>query len=335
MLATNENRFIIPAWGFSLAVHATAVWLAIIFAAQVKPVLQEEVFKWDVALVEPAEVQTLNERAEPVATPSKPQTRVSPAPPVKSLAETMHRVAPQQTVQMVHPFIEPVKPIEQKVEPPPVEQKLEAPQPKIEPIEEKVVEVARPKLEPTVEPKEPEPVKQVEPLVAQSQPVAAAPSVEPVESRPLQNETPPISATSSLEQTPAQNTVNNPPATAEVPVEVAKDAAPVSEAKATAQPQAKTDHRWIAESLARRLAELKRYPNEARVNRLEGKVILKAVIRSDGHLADVSVQKSSGHSILDEAAMEAVKQACPLHMKHDIGRPLIVVNVPMVYSLTN
>jgi protein TonB len=35
------------------------------------------------------------------------------------------------------------------------------------------------------------------------------------------------------------------------------------------------------------------------------------------------------------AAMEAVKLACPLHMKHAIGKPLIVVSLPIVYSLAN
>ena len=63
--------------------------------------------------------------------------------------------------------------------------------------------------------------------------------------------------------------------------------------------------------------------------------VLKAVIRSDGYLADVSVQKSSGHSALDAAAIEAVKLACPLHMKHAIGKPQIVVSLPIVYSLAN
>jgi protein TonB len=33
--------------------------------------------------------------------------------------------------------------------------------------------------------------------------------------------------------------------------------------------------------------------------------------------------------------MEAVKLACPLHMKHAIGKPEIVVNLPIVYSLAN
>jgi protein TonB len=87
--------------------------------------------------------------------------------------------------------------------------------------------------------------------------------------------------------------------------------------------------------LWRRVAELKRYPSSARLNGQEGKVILKAIIRSDGQLADVFVQKSSGYSVLDAAAIEAVKLACPLYMKHAIGKPQIVVSLPIVYSLAN
>jgi protein TonB len=116
----------------------------------------------------------------------------------------------------------------------------------------------------------------------------------------------------------------------------AEDVAPVLVAKASASvPEAKLDHQWLAESLWRRVAELKRYPNSARMNGQEGKVILKAVIRSDGQLADVFVLKSSGYAALDMAAMEAVKLACPLHMKRAIGKPQIVVSLPIVYSLAN
>ena len=110
-------------------------------------------------------------------------------------------------------------------------------------------------------------------------------------------------------------------------MQVAKTQAPRQETK--------LDHRWLAESLWRRVAELKRYPNSARMNGQEGKVILKAIIRSDGYLADVSVQKSSGHSVLDAAAIEAVRLACPLYMKHAIGKTQIVVSLPIVYSLAN
>ena len=99
--------------------------------------------------------------------------------------------------------------------------------------------------------------------------------------------------------------------------------------------EAKPDHRWVGESLWRRVAELKRYPSSARLNGLEGRVVLKAIIRADGHLAEVSVVKSSGHPVLDAAAIEAVKLACPLHMKHSIGPPQVAVSLPIVYSLAN
>jgi periplasmic protein TonB len=314
MPSTNENRFLFPAWGISLALHGVAVWLALAFAAQVKPVLEEEVFKWDVALVQSAELDKSSEPAEPVIRPVRPQARVASLPPAEPQAETaMHRVAPPQTVQM----IEPVKPVEQKLEP--LAQFTAEPVP---PVEQDLVEVAKPKVERVVEAKEPEPVQHAA-LVAQSPSAAVPASAEPVEAQPSHLE-PPMSASTA---SPSHEAEKNAPAISEASGQVVKATAPASEAKA--------DHRWLAESLWRRVAELKRYPSSARLNGQEGKVVLKAVIRSDGQLAEVSVQKSSGHTILDAAAIEAVKLACPLYMKHAISKPEIVVSLPIVYSLAN
>jgi protein TonB len=112
--------------------------------------------------------------------------------------------------------------------------------------------------------------------------------------------------------------------------------APQEVAKATQpRPAVQADYRWLAESLWRRVAELKRYPSAARLNGWEGRVVLRAVIRSDGHLADISVQKSSGYDALDKAAIEAVRLACPLHMKHELGRGEVAVSLPIVYSLSD
>jgi protein TonB len=98
-------------------------------------------------------------------------------------------------------------------------------------------------------------------------------------------------------------------------------------------PATRTDYGWLIESIGARLAELKRYPEAARSNGLEGKVLLRAVVRADGQLADVEVQKSSGHEELDRAAMETVLEASPLHLRYELGRPHIVITVPLVYSL--
>ncbi len=327
MRSTDEHSFSIPAWGVSLALHGAVVWLAVLFTAQVKPVLVEEIFKWDVAFVEPVKSDSTS---EPMAQPaSAPAEQVSPplqAPRVAARRSVepppdtvMQRVAPQQTVQMVHPEAPPPNPVEQREEPvPAVKPVQETP---AEPVEQ-IVEAPKPQPEPATSLREADPVPPADPVIGHGQPTEA------VESRPTEPPAKPSAPEPFVSSADSAPAVPSPPHSA--PQE-----APIQTAKAPPGPAAKVDHRWIAESLWRRVAELKRYPSSARLNGQEGKVILKAVIRADGHLAEVSIQKSSGHQILDAAAIEAVKLACPLHMKHAIGKPEIIVSLPIVYSLAN
>lgn len=305
MTSTDENRFFFPAWGVSLALHGIVVGLAFMFAAQVKPLMPEDLFQWDVALVEGTKTESISEQAPSVVPPEQPPAKVVSQPRPKRTTEVSRTV----------------KPLEQKIEPPPptiepvqkIEQRMENPQPREEPIEQRIAERTEPtesKAEPLVEAKEPEPVAPP----AHHEPVAVTAAPAPSQEAVAQQEAPAESTPQEARMDPA-------------PMEVARAPASSSEAK--------MDHRWLAESLGRRVAELKRYPNQARMNGQEGKVILKVIIRSDGHLAAVSVQKSSGHSVLDEAAIEAVKLACPLHMRQAIGKPQIVVGLPIVYSLVN
>ncbi|BFU92422.1 MAG: hypothetical protein NTAFB01_36090 [Nitrospira sp.] len=303
MTSTDETRFFFPAWGISLTLHGVAVCLAFAFAAQVKPVLQENLFQWDVALVEAAKPESISEQAPSVVTPEQPSAKILSQPRPKRTTEVSQAVTPlERKIEPPPPTIEPVQTIEQKAE---------NPQPREEPMEQRMVETVEPKAEPSVETKEPEPVAAPP---APHEPVAVA--TDPAASHEVM----------AQQETPA----------ASPPQEAPVDPAPVEMARVPVTgSETKIDHRWLAESLWRRVAELKRYPNSARMNGQEGKVVLKAVIRSDGQLADVFVQKSSGHSVLDAAAIEAVKLACPLHMKHAIGKPQIVVSLPIVYSLAN
>jgi hypothetical protein len=71
MTSIGQNRFLLPAWGLSLLLHGLAVVLAMIFAAQIKPVLKEEVFKWDVALVDAVSTESLPESAQPLGPPDQ------------------------------------------------------------------------------------------------------------------------------------------------------------------------------------------------------------------------------------------------------------------------
>jgi periplasmic protein TonB len=286
MTSTDDNRFLFPAWGVSLVLHGLAVGLAFAFVAQVKPLLPEDVFQWDVALVNGTKSYSKLEQVESVVAPVQPRAKNMLPPQPKLVAEV------SQTVTQIEQQIEPLQPIEPKVEAPPLREDA---------LEERMVALAGEKAEPVGE------TKTVEPI-------AAAASPEPVVSAPASSSDVPILREASASALPQESTMSVAP----VPGH-----------------EAKVDNRWLAESLWRRVAELKRYPNSARMNGQEGKVILQAVIRSDGHLADVFVQKSSGYSVLDEAAIEAVKLACPLHMKYAIGKPQIVVSLPIVYSLAN
>ncbi|MFO0700266.1 MAG: energy transducer TonB [Nitrospira sp.] len=279
-----ESQLFLPAWAISLTLHGMLVGLAFAFSTQIKPLVDEALFTWDVSLVQQINPDSKSESVESKVT--------SAQPPVKKLHPSRTKSVPEPPP--------PVMPMEQKIETlrPRIEQKAEIPQVREEPAEQQIPQLAETRAEATAEVKES---------------VAVAPSLEPVESQPFQQDATAITS-APAEALPLES-----------PANVA--AAPGHETKA--------DNRWLAESLWRRVAELKHYPNSARMNGQEGKVILKAVIRSDGQLADVFVQKSSGYSALDAAAIEAVKLACPLEMKHAIGKPQIVVSLPIVYSLAN
>lgn len=280
MTSTGENRCFLPAWVLSLTLHGAVVGLAFAFATQVKPMLAEDVFKWDVALVEAGKAESPSEPAPSVMPPERPSAKILSQPRPARATEVS----------------QPVKPLEQKIEPPP----------------------------PTIEPVQPI-EREIESLQPREEPVAVATPSDPVESQPVQERS--IADALPPEASAAQEVAAPDSSVDAASMQVTKAAAPGSAVK--------LDNRWVGESLWHRVAELKRYPNSARINGQEGKVILKAIIRSDGQLADISVQKSSGYSALDDAAIEAVKLACPLHMKHPIGKPQIVVSLPIVYSLAN
>ncbi len=283
--------------------HSAILGLVFLFAAQVTPMLQENLFQWDVALVESSQPDSIAEQREPIQTPEPQPVRRVVAARSKSVPEAPH---PVMAVEPLKQKVEPLQPTIEQVSP--IQEKVEIAQAREESIAPPLVEMTPSVVQPTTAAKEPEsqPVQE-EPAAVVSAPVSPTdvpvvqePSVQA--SQPLQNE------------------------------QVAP--APVVKASVSGS-ELKMDHRWLADLLWRRVAELKRYPNTARMNGQEGKVIVKAVIRSDGHLADVFVQKSSGYSALDEAAVEAVRLACPLHMAQAIGKPQVVVSLPIVYSLAN
>jgi len=93
------------------------------------------------------------------------------------------------------------------------------------------------------------------------------------------------------------------------------------------------DYSWLSDTISRRVEELKRYPAEARLDRAEGKVVIKAVLRADGSVDDVEVFQSSGYQTLDQAAVELIKRAAPFQLPRPLGKSQMTVKIPMSYRL--
>ncbi|MBK9308827.1 MAG: energy transducer TonB [Nitrospira sp.] len=99
--------------------------------------------------------------------------------------------------------------------------------------------------------------------------------------------------------------------------------------------EARADFNWLMRMLWSRVSEMKRYPHEARMNQWEGRVIVRAVINAQGQLLDASVAMGSGYEVLDLAALEAIKESCPLTLSQPLGRERIVLRIPIQYKLSS
>jgi protein TonB len=62
-----------------------------------------------------------------------------------------------------------------------------------------------------------------------------------------------------------------------------------------------------SENISYRKLRPPKYPAQAARQHQEGKVLLKVLVGADGTPQEVTVQKSSGSRLLDQAAIEAVK----------------------------
>jgi protein TonB len=164
-------------------------------------------------------------------------------------------------------------------------------------------------------------------LMEEERPAAPPPVVEPrpapqppkVE-RPKPAPKPKIARPEPAPPKPSALTVAPEPAPLEVPAPAIEPApapapppqAPVASAPATpAAPDpatliARYRHQFIGAA-----ARYKRYPLAARDNGWEGDVVVRLEIGANGELAEMKIQRSSGHEVLDEQALEMFRLAAP------------------------
>ena len=333
-------------WLYSIVFHGVMAVGALTLLTELRFPPTEESFTWNVAMVVPPPKVA---KVEP-----QPDVRPQPAPPKPAVAprsadtNPVAEPMPQPVVQEVRPvqqviqrqvahIVETASPvtavnqtatvITQAVQQQNVESKPFAPvatQQQVVQEESMVSTVASVATESTV-------ARQVPQAVAAKQVTEATVAHQSLDTLtdPSSIQTQQVVARPAMEslveyaQTQITDAPSAPP----------QQTAAVQAAPVRAIPATRADYGWLMRALMGQVEQLKNYPHLARLNRWEGKVVLRAVIRDDGQVLAIDVQESSGRSILDDAAVETLRKASPLKLEHPLGKPQVAILMPISYSL--
>ena len=76
------------------------------------------------------------------------------------------------------------------------------------------------------------------------------------------------------------------------------------------------------------------YPESARREGIQGIVMTRVLVDTNGSVIDAEIKESSGNALLDAAALKAVKKAKFTPAKHKGKRVKVWVQIPMRFTIT-
>ncbi len=86
--------------------------------------------------------------------------------------------------------------------------------------------------------------------------------------------------------------------------------------------------------LRERIEGVWRYPHEAAERGIYGDLYLKFTIKKNGQLGSVELVRTSGHKVLDDAAMRALREADPFWpLPDELGKDAFTITGHFVYSI--
>ncbi len=298
-------------WIISLCLHGTAIILAGLLVAKMGLAPPSSSFRWDVAVV-----TSPSSTGMPSATPSESSaTPAATSPTQRTVPAEAPRPATSQPSRLrataVTPTALPVEPqMTEPTPPPPIQHLQPAPETPAAPppsVPEKAINELPPPTPATQAKSEPRP-----------EPEQAATTTQIPESAPIPEPSPPT----SKEQAPESISA---------PTQTAALAAPTPSAMVARKP----DYGWLAATLLPRIESLKQYPAEARLKRLEGRVIVRIVIQDDGQILSATIAKSSGHDLLDQAALETLQKSSPIMLTQPLEKSSVTLQIPINYQLAH
>lgn len=183
------------------------------------------------------------------------------------------------------------------------------------------------RVEPYVEPAAPKEPEVVPPKPEKPRPPVRKPAPAPV----------PVPQ-AEVQAPPAPPVAAAPPAPDPAPA-AAPQPAPEAPRTASAPPAQVVvpDTTTIAQFRQRLITEAvryKRYPPRAVDNGWEGDVVLRIAVGANGEIAELAVRRGSGHSVLDEQALEMFRRAAPrVPVPPSLRGQAFAFDVRAIYSL--
>lgn len=86
-------------------------------------------------------------------------------------------------------------------------------------------------------------------------------------------------------------------------------------------------------NLFTKISENHTYPEEAKSDLLRGEVIIRFSVTPDGQVVYIEIARSSGHEILDQAALESIKKSTPFEVfSTEIGQKQLDFRIPIRFG---
>ena len=328
-------------WLVSIGLHGSLVLGAMALLQQMQLARMEEPFEWNVAMVQPAaapQSPTVANESPPTPPTPKQSQVLAPRPPEPTLTQSL----PSPVVPA------PAPPIQTHITPP-----------RAEPAPSPPMQAAAPsKPEPTPAPDREESRPQPSAAMKSHEaPPATAPADIPTPARsqaptePPSISVPTSTTASSPEPAPGppepvrtqveapQQPMPTPGRTADTSTAINQPVTPAATDVATLtspgqSSAAKADDGWLSMLMGKWIADLeKHYPATLRLEGVQGKVVLVAMLHENGTLTDVKIAKSSGNTVLDQAAIADVEQGPPIKLSRPLGRPQRPIKFSISYDL--